>query len=74
MANTYDRPSVQLKIFCTAGGVSGFQQATSERFANALAQEVDGAVEGMAQLIEWSLLNGNTADSYQFNGLGLCFG
>lgn len=68
-ANTYDRPSVQLKILRTAGGVSGFQQATSERFANALAQEVDGAVEGMAQLIEWSLLNGNTADSYQFNGL-----
>lgn len=69
VSNVYDRPSAQLKILRVSGGVSGFQQAASARFTNALAQEIDGSIEGITQLIEWSLMYGNKNDAYQFDGL-----
>lgn len=69
-ASTYERKSVQLKILRIAGGVSGFQQATSEKFINALESEIVGSMEGFANALEWSTIYGDaTADSYQFSGL-----
>lgn len=67
--STYVRESVQLKILRTWGSVTGFQQKMSEKFINALRTEIDGSVEGLADLIEYSLLWGDTADTYQFNGI-----
>jgi hypothetical protein len=69
LISTYTRPTVQLKILRIAGGVSGFQQAVSEKFINALQAEIEGAVEGFAETLEWSILYGNKNDAYQFDGL-----
>lgn len=67
--STYKRESVQLKILRVAGGVSGYQQAVTERFVNALQAEVEGAVQGFGEMVEWAILHGNKADAYQFDGL-----
>lgn len=69
-ASTYVRESVQLKILRAWGGVSGFQQATSQRFIDSLEAELIGSMEGFAQTLEWSILFGNaSADAYQFSGI-----
>lgn len=68
-SGSYARESVQLKILRTWGSVTGFQQKMSEKFINALRTEIDGSVEGLADLIEYSLLWGDTTDAYQFSGL-----
>lgn len=69
VSSTYARSSVQLKIMRIAGGVSGYQQAVTERFVDALQTEVSGAVEGFGELVEWATLYGNKNDAYQFDGL-----
>lgn len=68
-SGTYVRDTVQLKILRTWGSVTGFQQFASQRFLNALRTEIDGSVEGLADLIEFGLLWGDTTDSYQFKGV-----
>lgn len=50
-------------------GVSGYQQAASERFINALSAELTGSVEAMANAVEYGLLYGNSVDAYQFDGI-----
>jgi hypothetical protein len=68
-SSTYERASVQLKILRTWGSVTGFQQKMSEKFIDALRSEIDGSVEGLADLIEFSLLWGDSSDAYQFSGI-----
>ena len=68
-SSTYTRESQQLKILRTWGGVSGYQQAVSERFVNALQAELIGSLEGLAEMVEWSVIFGNDIDTYQINGL-----
>ncbi len=69
---TYDRPTVTLKVMDAWGAVSGFQQAASRRFINSLELELQGHLEGMANLFEYGLLwangSGADADSYQVDG------
>jgi HK97 family phage major capsid protein len=69
-ASGYTRKSVQLKILRIAGGVSGFQQAVSQKFIDALESEIIGSLEGFANMLEWSTVYGDAAaDPYQFSGL-----
>jgi hypothetical protein len=68
-ASTYARLSADLKIMRISGGVSGFQQAVSEEFINALDSEISGSLEGLAETLEWSVLYANSADVKQFNGI-----
>jgi hypothetical protein len=68
-ASTYARQSADLKIMRISGGVSGFQQAVSEEFVNALDSEITGSLEGLAETLEWSVLYANAADVKQFNGI-----
>lgn len=67
-SSTYARESVQLKVLRSWGSVTGFQQAMSERFVNALDEEIHGSVLGFADLLEYMMLWGNDVDTYQFNG------
>lgn len=68
-ASSYERRSVQLKIARVWGGVSGFQQRMSEQFVNALATEIEGSVEGLAELMEYAVLWGNDTDTKQYDGI-----
>jgi len=68
--STYERASVQLKIIRTRGGVTGFQQAASSAFVDALQREINGATQAQTYAIEQQLLWGDSsADSYQLDGL-----
>lgn len=68
--SSYERATVQLKILRTGGGVSGFAQAATREFINALESEITGSVEGFADLVEFGTLWGSaSADTYQFSGL-----
>src|SRR3989304_5753435 len=49
--SSYDRPTVTLKIAHFWGAVSGPQQAASRRFIDSLQSEINGALEGMSNLI-----------------------
>jgi hypothetical protein len=72
---TYVRKSVALKISRIWGQVTGFTQAVTERFINALATELEGSVQGMADLLEYGVLwgcaddIGFTGDAYQYSGI-----
>lgn len=74
-SGTYQRKTVQLKIQRIWGGVTGFAQAVDEKFIDALATELEGSVEGMADLMEFGALFGTaddigfTGDPYQYSGL-----
>jgi len=68
-ASGYERRAVQLKILRNSGGVSGFQQATSQRFVDALQTEIVGSLEGIADTLEWATIYGDSVDAYQFDGL-----
>ncbi len=74
-SGTYQRKTVQLKIQRIWGGVTGFAQAVDEKFIDALATELEGSVEGMADLMEYGALFGAaddigfTGDAYQYSGL-----
>jgi hypothetical protein len=71
----YARKTVQLKIQRIWGSVTGFAQKVDEAFINALAEELNGSLEGMANLMEFGLLwgcandIGFTGDAYQYSGL-----
>lgn len=73
--NTYTSKSVKMKIARIWGSVTGFAQAMDEAFVDALAQELEGSVEGMSNVIEYGALWGSsdefgfTGDAYQFTGL-----
>jgi len=74
---TYGRDSVQLKILRNWGSVSGFNQAVTDKDLDALAQEIDLSLQGVADIIEWSTLYGSSGDAddqfsgdaYQYTGI-----
>jgi hypothetical protein len=74
-SGTYSRKTVQLKIQRIWGGVTGFAQAVDEKFIDALSVELEGSLEGMADLMEFGALYGTandigfTGDAYQYSGL-----
>lgn len=71
----YERKNVMLKIMRQWGGVTGFTKAVTERFINALTEELMGSVEGMSNTLEFSVLYGASndvgfsGDAYQFSGI-----
>jgi hypothetical protein len=73
--SVYQRKTVQMKIQRIWGSVSGFAQAMDERFIDALATELEGSVEGMANVLEYGFMWGAaddigfTGDAYQYSGL-----
>lgn len=70
VSSGYQRKGVQLKILRISGGVSGFQQAASRRFIDALETEITGSMEGFANALEWSTIYGDAdADAYQYSGI-----
>ena len=68
LASTYERKSVVLKIGRIWGGVTGFAQAVDEPFINALAAELEGSVQGMSDLFEYSILFGCANDTTLYGG------
>lgn len=72
--STYVSKTVTLKIQRIWGSVSGFQQAVSEAFVNALEEELMGSLEGMANTLEFGQMYGIaddigfTGDAYQYSG------
>jgi hypothetical protein len=56
--SVYARKSVQMKIQRIWGSVSGFAQAMDERFIDALATELEGSLEGMANILEYGFMWG----------------
>lgn len=73
--SVYARKSVQTKIQRIWGSVTGYAQAVDEAFIDALATEMEGSVEGMANTLEygfmWGAANdvGFTGDAYQYSGI-----
>lgn len=73
--SVYARKSVQLKIQRIWGEVTGFAQTVDEAFIDALAEEIMGSIEGMADLFEYGMLFGTasdlgfTGDAYQYSGV-----
>jgi len=71
----YDRKTVALKIQRIWGGVTGFAQTVNAKFINSLALEIEGAVQGMADVFEYGIMYGAandigfTGDAYQYSGL-----
>jgi len=74
-SGTYTRKTVQLKIARIWGGVTGFGQAVTEAYIDALETEIMGALEGMADVFEYGLMwgigddIGFTGDGYQYSGV-----
>jgi len=74
-SSTYTRATVQLKIARIWGGVTGFGQAVTEAYINALETEIMGTLEGMADVMEYGLMWGTaddigfTGDAYQYTGV-----
>lgn len=73
--SVYARKSVQMKIQRIWGSVSGFAQSMDERFIDALATELEGSLEGMANALEYGFMWGTaddlgfTGDTYQYSGI-----
>lgn len=74
-SGTYVRKTVALKIQRIWGSVTGFQQVVSEDFIDSLSTELEGSLEGMANVMEygaiWGCANdiGFTGDAYQYSGI-----
>jgi len=73
--SVYARKAVILKILRQWGSVSGFSRAMDEKFIDNFVAELEGAVEGMSNTIEYGALHGCddqigfTGDAYQYNGV-----
>lgn len=73
--SVYATKTVATKIQRAWGSVTGFAQAMDERFVNALATELEGTLEGISNLFEYSVLWGTsndigfTGDAYQYSGI-----
>ena len=72
---TYTRKSTMLKIQRIWGSVTGFAQTMDEAFIDALATELEGSLQGMADLLEFSIMFacsdeiGFKGDAFQFSGI-----
>lgn len=75
LAGSYASKSVALKIQRIWGGVTGFARAVDAAFIDALASELEGSIEGMANLMEFGCMWGAstdigfTGDAYQYSGM-----
>jgi len=68
--STYARKATPLKIVRAKGGVTGFQQAASRKFINSYVNEIAGAAQALAWIMEFGVMWGNAvADQYQYDGL-----
>lgn len=68
-SGTYELKDVALKIVRAWGGVSSFAQGLTTQFVNQLQEQINVSVLGVANTLEWLIFYGNTADSFQFNGV-----
>lgn len=73
--STYARRSVEMKILRTHGQASDFQVSAARSFTDVMADEIESATEGLADLFEYSTIWGHgddlsfTGDAYQYTGL-----
>lgn len=73
--SVYARKTVAMKIQRIWGSVSGFAQSMDEAFIDALATELEGSLEGMANVLEYGFMWGTaddigfTGDPYQYSGV-----
>lgn len=73
--SVYARASVQTKILRTWGSVTGYAQVVDDPFIDALATEITGSMEGIANALEYALIWGAandgdfTGDAKQFTGM-----
>lgn len=73
--STYARRSVEVKILRTHGQASDFMVSAARSFTDVLADEIESATEGLADLFEFSTIWGHsddltfTGDAYQYSGL-----
>lgn len=73
--STYARRSVEVKILRTHGQASDFMVSSARSFTDVLADEIESATEGLADLFEYSTIWGMgddlsfTGDAYQYSGL-----
>lgn len=67
-SGTYGTNTVTLKIARLYPEVTGFLEATSRSFADALVEELTGAVHGIGDFMEYCLLWANDSDAYQVKG------
>jgi len=73
--STYARRSVEVKILRTHGQASDFAVSAARSFTDVMADEIESATEGLADLFEFSTIWGHsddlsfTGDAYQYTGL-----
>jgi len=75
--STYARRSVEVKILRTHGQASDFMVSAARSFTDVLADEIESATEGLADLFEFSTIYGcaddltgiTTGDAYQYSGV-----
>jgi len=73
--STYARRSVEVKILRTHGQASDFMVSAARSFTDVMADEIESATEGLADLFEFSTIWGHgddlsfTGDAYQYTGL-----
>jgi hypothetical protein len=73
--SAYARKSTMLKIARLWGSVTGFAQALTDPFIDALTEELNGSLEGMSNLLEYGIYYGCaddlgfTGDAFQYSGV-----
>jgi hypothetical protein len=72
---TYARKSTMLKIQRIWGSVTGFARSMDEAFIDAFTVELEGSLQGMADVFEFGIMYacsdeiGFTGDAFQYSGL-----
>lgn len=72
---TYARKSTMLKIQRIWGSVTGFARSMDEAFIDAFTIELEGSLQGMADIFEFGILyacsgeEGFTGDAFQYSGI-----
>lgn len=72
---TYARKSTMLKIQRIWGSVTGFARSMDEAFIDAFTTELEGSLQGMADIFEFGILYacsdevGFTGDAFQYSGI-----
>src|SRR5512139_662499 len=72
---TYTRKSTMLKIQRIWGSVTGFARSMDEAFIDAFTEELNGSLQGMADIFEFGILYatsndlGFTGDAFQYSGI-----
>lgn len=76
--STYARRAAEIKILRTHGQASDFMVSSARSFTDVLADEIESATEGLADLFEFATIWGTTddlvtraftGDAYQYNGV-----